>query len=397
MNIEQDSPYAWFIVGLAALTNLFGVGVPLMCMPVLFKAISMDLNLSLVQIGMAWGIGSVASMITNPFGGIISDRFGVKNVLVVYCMIVGLTGAARGLATNYATFMLAMFAVGLVQNTIVLTVHKCTGVWFTGQRVVVANGIVSAGIALGMFLGAMVSETWISPLLGGWRNTLFAYGAITFFMGIIWALTRKEPPIEDKKESTDARAFRQSVTQVLRTRNVWIFSIVHLCVIGSIMGVIGYLPLYLRSTGWTPATADGALAALNAAGMLTAIPIALISGKLGIRQGILLPLLIIAAVCAGLIPFVSGWIVFMVVILFGLLRDGYFALLATMVIETRSIGPAFAGTAIGVIYSLGNIGVFTSSAVGNRIASVNSNAAFLVWASMLLVAFIALRFTRSRN
>ena len=48
---SYGSRYRWYVLGLAALTYTFAVAMPRMCMPVLFKEISIDLDLSLVQIG----------------------------------------------------------------------------------------------------------------------------------------------------------------------------------------------------------------------------------------------------------------------------------------------------------------------------------------------------------
>ena len=66
---QKDSIYyGWLIIALGGLTNIFAVGIPLMCMPVFFNEISKDLNLSLVQIGAAWGMGGLAS-VTHAAGG----------------------------------------------------------------------------------------------------------------------------------------------------------------------------------------------------------------------------------------------------------------------------------------------------------------------------------------
>ena len=394
------STYAWFIVILGALTNMLCVGVPLMSLPVFFKAIASDLDLNLVQIGMAWGMGSFASMLTNPFGGLISDRFGIKRVMSITCILAGLAGAARGLAVNYVWLLVAVFAVGFVQNTIVMSVHKIAGIWFSGQKVVVANGIVSTGIALGMMLGAMFSDTFLAPLLGGWRHVLIFYGGITIAMGMVWSLTRKEPAPAIDSSDREAQTgrhpdFKRSVLSVLKTKRVWSYGWIHLCVIGCIMGVIGYLPLYLRSIGWAPTAADGALASLNAAGMLGALPLSLISGRFGLRKGILIPAIALAMFSIALLPFVSDGLIWPLVIFFGLLRDGYFAILMTMIMESKGIGPRYAGTAMGMIFSIGNIGVFLAAPIGNHLAETLPAYAFLFWALLLLFSLVTLIFTGS--
>ena len=53
----KQTSYKWYALALAALTHTFVVAIPTMAMPVLFKEISEDLGLSLVQIGAYLGSG----------------------------------------------------------------------------------------------------------------------------------------------------------------------------------------------------------------------------------------------------------------------------------------------------------------------------------------------------
>ena len=69
------------------MTAAFVLAMPTMCMPVLFKEISEDLNLNIVQIGVVWGIVPLAGIFVVLFGGMLSDRFGAKRVLVLGCFL----------------------------------------------------------------------------------------------------------------------------------------------------------------------------------------------------------------------------------------------------------------------------------------------------------------------
>ncbi len=392
MQKTNGSRYGWFIITLGGFSNLFAIGIPLMCMPVLFNEISKELGLSLVQIGAVWGMGGLASMVMSPFGGMIGDRFGTKRTIMVSCILIGIAGAVRGLSTSFRGLALTMFLFGLLQNPTVLNIHKTSGVWLSGKKVVIANGIISTGIAMGMLLGAMISDTFMSPLLGGWRNVLFLYGAVSTFMGILWSLTRREPVQYDESQPISSPPFRHILSRVVHNRNVWLFGMAHFCYVGCLMGSIGYLPLYLRGIGWAPASADGALAALNGAGMVAAIPFSILSARLGLRKGIIMPALFIALMSMVLLPLFHGFLVWPLVILFGFVRDGYFAVLLTMVIESRWIGPAYAGTAMGIIFSFGNLGTFIASPLGNRLALIHPGLPFIFWATLPAISILIFHF-----
>ena len=388
MESKRDSNYGWVVIVLGGFTNVIVVGIPLMCMPVFFNQISKELGLDLVQIGVAWGMGGLASMFISPFGGLLGDRFGTKRILSIACVLSGITGALRGMSSGFPEFALTMFVFGFFQNTIVVNIFKSTGVWFSGRKMVIANGIVSAGVAVGFLAGAMISGTLISPLVGGWRHVLFLYGACSGVMGILWALTRREPVGYVENQPDTSPPFLHALSQVLHKKEVWRFGLGHFCYIGCHFGFIGYLPLYLRGIGWTPAGADGALASLNAAGMLAAVPATMLAGRLGLRKGFIIPALVISCASVALIPLFQGSMVWPLVISFGMMRDGYFAVLMTMVIESRGIGAKYTGAAMGIIFSFGNLGTFIAAPLGNRLAVINPAFSFGFWAALIMIAIL---------
>jgi MFS family permease len=240
-----------------------------MSMPVLFTEISEDLGLSLVQVGTVWGITGLAGIFVVLIGGLLGDRFGVKLVITTACLLAGIAGASRGLSGNFATLMLTMFLFGLTSSVIPVNVHKNCGIWFSSRQLGLANGVVSMGMALGFTVGAMISATVLSPWLGGWKNVMFLYGAIAIVIGILWSLTRTHPDTAAQNSGQASTIpFRQSLSQVIRIREVWFLGLILLGQMSCVQGTLGYLPIYLREIGWTAAAADGSLAAFNGISMI---------------------------------------------------------------------------------------------------------------------------------
>jgi len=396
--IYNRSNYRWYILALAALTFTFTIAMPTMCMPVLFEEIAKDLELNLIQIGTIWGMVPLAGMFVVLIGGLLGDRFGTKRVLSVGCFLAGLAGALRGLSGNFISLAATLFLFGLLSAVIPPVVHKTCGVWFSGRRLGLANGVVAMGMAVGFTVGAMISATVLSPLLGGWRNVLFLYGAISIAIGITWLLTRSEPnQIEASTESVSTVPLRQALSRVFRIKDVWLLSFILMGQSGCVQGMLGYLPLHLREIGWTRASADGALAAFHATSMMGVIPMALLSDRLGSRKTILFMATLMTAIGVGLLSIADGTTVWTSVIIAGIVRDGFMAIFMTTIIEIDGVGATYAGTAMGLVLTLSRLIAFLSPPIGNSLADTNPSLPFVFWAALAAIALFCFYFTMERK
>jgi len=89
MTDHPQSKYRWYILALGASTHIFVAAMPRMCMPVLFKEISDDLGLSLVQVGLIWGMLGLAGVLAFAYG-LICDRYGARRTLIGACVLQGM-------------------------------------------------------------------------------------------------------------------------------------------------------------------------------------------------------------------------------------------------------------------------------------------------------------------
>ena len=392
------TPYRWYILTLAALTHTFSMAMPQMCLPVLFKEISSDLDLSLVQIGMIWGLVALPSIVTSFLVGPIGDRFGTRRTLIVACFFVGLAGALRGLSINFLTLGATVILFGVLSPAIPTNVHKSCGVWFPARQLGFANGVASMGMALGFMATSMLSATFLSPWFGGWRNVIFLYGTISVVMSILWYQSRPEPGSGKLSSSqTDVSSLRQTMSHVLRLRNVRLLGLTLFGISGSVQGTLDYLPLYLREIGWAPAAADGALATFHGVSMACVIPLALGSDKLGSRKKVLMAAALMIVSGQSLLSIAGGSLVWGAVMMAGFVRDGFMAIFMTMVIETEGVGSEYAGTAIGLVMSCAALGNMLAPPLGNSLASISPNLPFLFWAGLALLGLLGLSLTREKS
>jgi MFS family permease len=101
-----------------------------MCLPPLFPEIVADLNMTMTQMGTIWGMDPLAGVFVGLISGLLIDRFGIKWTLAVACLLAGITGAARGLSTGFASMTATMLVFGLLVAMMPTLIPKVAAVWF---------------------------------------------------------------------------------------------------------------------------------------------------------------------------------------------------------------------------------------------------------------------------
>jgi predicted MFS family arabinose efflux permease len=393
--MQPNPSYRWYILVLTALTSAFVIGAPAMCLAVLFPAISADLHLSLVQMGVLWSIGSLPAIFTSPISGALDDRFGPKRVMLAGAFLTACAAGLRGFANSYTSMLLVIILIGILLPLVTSSAYKICGLWFPPQQLGLANGVLAMGLGLGFLCGSLLSANVLLPWLGGWRQVIFFYAGVAALFCIPWYLAQRGPePPRLGAPVPLAVPMRKALGHVARLKNIWLLGLTLLGASGCIQGVLGYLSLYLRGAGWSPASADGALSLINALGFLFILPITLWSDRLGSRKALMAGLLLVVAAGAGMLSVGAGALVWAAVVLLGLSKDAVVALLMTMAIETDRVGAAFAGTASGFMMFFMFTGNLLAPPLGNKLADLGPALPFAFWGGLTALGLVSLLFAR---
>jgi cyanate permease len=305
-------------------------------------------------------------------------------------LFAGISGAMRGLAGDFLTLAAALLLFGFLAPLVPMNTLKTVGMWFPRRQIGLANGVISMGMALGFMLGTLVSATYLSPLLGGWRNVLIFYGILSMLLVIPWYFSRSTPLEAALPDGQKPASMRQNIVYVAGIRRIWLLGLVILGVGGAVQGLLGYLPLYLRDQGWEQAHADGVAASFHLFSLIAVVPIALLSDRLGSRKKILIPATLMVATGTALLYFVDGSLVWLAVGMAGIVRDGFMAVFITLIVETEGVGSRYAGTAVGFVLVFSSIGNLFAPALGNSLVHTDAGLPFLFWAGMCLVGLYGL-------
>jgi cyanate permease len=383
---------------LTALTGTFAIAAPFMSMSVLFNEISTDLHLNLVQVGLAWSIGSLPAVFVGLLSGAINDRFGPKRVIMIASILIGIAGALRGLSRDFPSLLAAVILFGMLSPVISTAAFKICRLWFPNRQLALANGAFSMGMALGFFLSSLFSATVLSSWLGGWRPVMFFYGILAVLLFIPWYFAPAGPRAVGTGVTTmETVPMRKAISHVIKLKNVWLLGIALMAMSGCMQGVTGYIPLYLRGLGWPALHADGAQSLFHLLSMSFVLPIAIWSDRLKARKALLSALMVVIVVGGGLLAVAQGPLIWGAIALMGLVRDASMALIMTMVIEVEGVGPTYAGSASGFAILFLSLGSLLAPPLGNSLADIAPSLPFAFWAGLTAAGLVSLWYVKTTH
>lgn len=379
---QTRGAYRWVVLLLCAITPMFVVTLPAMSLPPLFTSIAADLNLTLVEVGMVWGVGSFIGIFFALIGGTLGDRFGSRATLFACCLGAGLFGLTRAFAQDFVALLLTTLVFGIFGAIIPVMLFKVARAWFPPHQLGMASGVISSGFATGLMLGPLLSTSVIAPTLGGWRQVLVFYGVIAIVISLLWLLVH--PPTQKAESSAPRVSFMDSLRFVMRLRTVWILGIGGLGINACFAGFTGYLPTYLKSVGWQPLDADQALAAFFLASLCAVIPLSILSDRFRLRRGFLIFGAAVLATGIGSLSVIDTSLIVVTIAITGLVFDSFMAILNASVLEADGLTDVYAGTAIGFATMIRNLGGAFSPALGNSLVPLGASVPFLFWGGMAL-------------
>ena len=388
---RQHSSYRWVILAMVSLSGFVTMGFPIAGLSALFSEIAASLDLDLIQIGVIWGVGMAMGIFTAFIGGSLIDYFGTRRSLVFMCLAAGVFSALRGLAVDFWSLLLFSFLHGALQPILPLNFVKLNREWFASRQLGFAAGVMALGFALGAMLGSRFSATVLSPLLGGWRAVLIAFGLSSMLLAALWALLH--PPVDRKRQSgLHLRQLLLNARRVAGFRELRVIALAVFGAVGLAQGLVGYVPTYLREIGWAAVDADSAIPVFFLASLIGVVPISQLSDRLEDRR-LVMTVGTSMMTLGALIMYVASdnyWAVILAMAIGGLCFDSFMALMGASITEVRGLDMALVGSALGFGGMLQNLGGALLPPIGNTLSVFSLNAPFLLWAACGLFATLAL-------
>jgi len=386
----------WFVLVIATLILIGAVGIPFSAMPVLFSQVIQDLQLTLSQIGMIWGVLPLGAAIAAIPGGLLGDRFDTRKMIGIGCFVIAIISGLRGVSGNYATLIVFMFLCGITITAVIPSFTKVVSLFFPPRQLGLAIGILNTGVNVGGILTTALGATFILPLVGTWKSVLFLYAAVGIILGVIWLLAIREMKQNQTMVNTDSTEKNASIYKtlsiVLRVKDMWFLVVASVLIVGSFLGILGYMPIYLENAGVPKSTGDTISSTIFIAGILGSLVVPTLSDRIGARKIVLIVCTAIIGISIFLLSVSDIALFWLLVPLVGATVMGAIAVSLAIPLEMKQIGPTYGASAIGLLIASHNVGGFLLPAIAGNLAEINQSWPFVFWAILVFAAIICLFF-----
>lgn len=347
-----------------------------------------------VTASMALTIFLVGYALANVLGGFLTYRRDPKRVVIWCFAIWSLVTVVVGFTNSIVVLLACRFVLGVAEGVYWPQQSRFAKAWFAPRERTKANAVVQYyGQYLALALGFMI----LTPINDafGWRAMFLLMGAIGLFVIVPLFIARLKPETDAPYRSpAPLDTGSQGIT--LQSLGGYPFLLLLLSYITQGMlfwGVTLWIPLAVRSVGFTGISQAVASSLPYLAALVLALPMARLSDRTGRRVLIAALGLLLPGMLMMLLPVVSGGYAKLALITVSL---GFYASCYTPNIWSilqSTIEPAAIGPASGIVNGIGagGGGTIAGFLVGLLQRSTGSYmSGFVVLGGLVIVGGIAL-------
>jgi len=221
-------------------------------------SIMASLSMSPAAFGVVLSSFSVGYLLAQIPGGLLTDRFGAKVLLVIGPLLWAIFTGATGLVSTLAGFVVVRFLFGISEGVSQPSGYKVIGGTFRPERRSGALAICTSA----MPLAPLIAGALVGKLVGAfnWQTAFFVMAVPSALVGLLnyFLIPAKLPLEQDSGKTVEGAPFRD----ILKTPGiVWLCVASFACNI-PYWGFLGWMPSYLAMERHIDLSRSGYLASI---------------------------------------------------------------------------------------------------------------------------------------
>lgn len=286
--------------------------------------------------------------------GVLTDSKGYRMSVGIGVLFMAAFSVLRILSPDFTTLLLFQGGVAIGQPFVMNSVSKLAATWFPRKERVLATGLGSMALLLGMMIS--LSVTPFLTLSFGFEFMLAFYATIAVIGAVFFLIVARAKPVVAPEPDDEGEAFStKALRKVVRSRDIALLSVAFFIGVGLFTALATWLEKVLEPFGISITDAGIIGGVFMVGGIIGSILIPALSDKTGRRKPFLVGDLIFSA--AALMVFVTGGS--FLFLLAGAFVLGFFLMPSLPIglqVSAELVGSSMAGTAASVLWLFSQIG-----------------------------------------
>lgn len=387
INVSRTQLVVFLTVWMCYLLSFF----ERMVVPPVLPMLSNTLHLTFTQAGSYMTAFYMGYVCTNLPGGLLTDRFGYRKVIIGIMLSLGTVTALMSQVTDYQTGFWLRVLAGVVAGPTFAACMRATFEWFPDKGRGTAVGFLQTGTSIGIALVNLFIP--VMAATHGWQTAFLLAGLLPIVLLIVIWFTLKERSTaaeRSMKRQAQPTNFKKDILSLFKNKNIMILSIAGFFAMAATWGSATWANTYMnKGLGVTLVSAGGFMASY---GLTAAVckPIAgVLADMFSTKRVKLLSLLLFIFVPTLLVfganksPDMLYWLA----PLLGLTAYVYSSVMNMMI---GSLVPLrLSGTASGFVNTIWQLGSLCAPVILGFVLDHSANNYFYIFATMAGCAFLA--------
>jgi cyanate permease len=353
----------------AALLSLGGLGYGALLfvwfsLPAYLNPIIEALGLTGTQAGVLAGAVPLTYIPIGFASGLVIDRLGARVGIGIGIALAGLGQLGRAFSADFPTMLACTLLMGVGATGITFGMPKLASELYPANRVGRAASVYLVGSYAGSASVFAFGRSVLGPALGGWRPLFVYSGLATIGVAAVWTAAAWYVPAGRHETAGDGDFSLASLTADIRAvlghRDLRLLVVLGTMYLLVLHGVQGWLVTVLETRGLDAGLAGTVTSLLVVGQVVGVLTVPAVAERLDSTREALITCGGLA--CAGVLGLLAepGLVLLLVapVMLIGFGMGGLSPLMRAIPVELEGIGPELTGTAVGIVFAVGEIGGF---------------------------------------
>lgn len=355
-----------------------------------------DLGMSAQQAGSYMTAFYVGYVVTQLPGGLMTDHFGYRKVLLGSFLVMGIFTALMGTVHSYGTGLVFRVFAGIGSGAIFSACIRAIFDWFPGKGRGTAIGFFMTASSLGVSVVNLFVPTIAKNF--GWHTSFYASGLLPLVvLSFAYYFLKERSGEKERKQAQAAASFLVDIKVLLGNRNLMLTALAGFCAMWATWGTATWANTYMNKAMKLSLVDAGYIMSLYGLAALLCKPIAgVLTDMFGGKKRVLLfwmliffgPLLILFAVNSNLsMLYVIAPLLGIAAFLYSPVMTAYIGEL----VELRLVG-----SATGLVNTIWQLGSLISPLVVGMVLDATQNyiyafAALAIGPTVGAVTILAVR------